>query len=94
MRAEMTLRTSYGCMLSIQGKRKGIVVEIISKAVQAIMTVKAGIPESDHMVDHERGVDLPVTTLTGPLLENGNIGTMTIPTLERFLRSRKRMAFQ
>ena len=79
-------------MLAVEREGENTVIEIIPKFIHAIMTVQTRIPKGSHMVDHERCVDLTMASFAGLLIENRDIGSMTIPTLERLLISFERMA--
>lgn len=90
----MTAVTGEPRVRSPERERELTVIEGMTKAVDPIVTVQAGIAIGQGVCRHKRHIRLTVAGITGTRLECGYIAGVAIGTGERFTCSRQRVAVQ
>lgn len=93
-RIDMALDTGKTHMFAGELERKDIVIEVLTQAIHAIMTVETGRAKGERVRGHERQIHLTVASITGLRDEGPDIAVMAIVAGERFARSRTLVTVQ
>jgi hypothetical protein len=90
-RIDVALYTGQANVLSGELERKDIMVEVLSKTIDAIVAVEAGRAKGQRVRRHVPQILFTVTGIAGFQIEGRDITLMTVVADERFARSRQLM---